>query len=45
MKALLLHRISPEMARTRSANARREPKQMYCEPLSDTVVCGGVYKF
>ena len=21
-----------------------EPKQMYCEPLNDTVVCGGVYK-
>ncbi len=21
-----------------------EPKQMYCEPLNDTAVCGGVYK-
>jgi cytochrome c len=21
-----------------------EPKQMYCERLDDTVVCGGVYK-
>jgi hypothetical protein len=21
-----------------------EPKQMYCERLNDTVVCGGVYK-
>jgi len=22
-----------------------EPKEMYCEPLNDVVVCGGVYKF
>jgi hypothetical protein len=22
-----------------------EPKQMYCERLGDTAVCGGVYKF
>ncbi len=22
-----------------------EPKQMYCEPLNDTAVCGGVYNF
>ena len=21
-----------------------EPKQMYCQPLTDTIVCGGVYK-
>jgi cytochrome c len=21
-----------------------EPKQMYCERLDDTVVCGGIYK-
>ena len=21
-----------------------EPKEMYCEPLNDTAVCGGVYK-
>ena len=21
-----------------------EPKQMYCEPLNDTAVCGGIYK-
>jgi cytochrome c len=21
-----------------------EPKEMYCQPLSDTIVCGGVYK-
>lgn len=21
-----------------------EPKQMYCEPLNDTAICGGVYK-
>jgi len=21
-----------------------EPKQMYCERLNDTVVCGGVYQ-
>jgi cytochrome c len=27
------------------ASHKVEPKQMYCEPLSDTVVCGGVYKF
>jgi signal transduction histidine kinase len=24
---------------------RVEPKQMYCERLNDTAVCGGVYKF
>ena len=22
-----------------------EPKEMYCQPLNDTVVCGGVYRF
>jgi cytochrome c len=22
-----------------------EPKEMYCEPLKDTAVCGGVYRF
>ena len=22
-----------------------EPKQMYCEPLNNTAVCGGVYRF
>ena len=25
-------------------NKKIEPKQMYCEKLDDTVVCGGIYK-
>lgn len=29
---------------TNPTNKKIEPKQMYCEALNDTVVCGGVYK-
>lgn len=29
---------------TNPVTKRIEPKQMYCERLDDTVVCGGVYK-
>jgi signal transduction histidine kinase len=29
---------------TNPENKKIEPKQMYCEKLDDTVVCGGVYK-
>ena len=25
--------------------AKIEPKQMYCETVAETAVCGGVYKF
>lgn len=28
---------------TNPENKKIEPKQMYCEKLSDTVVCGGIY--
>jgi len=27
------------------ATKKVEPKQMYCERLNDTAVCGGVYSF
>ncbi len=27
------------------ATKKVEPKEMYCERLSETAVCGGVYKF
>ncbi|MBL8510852.1 MAG: cache domain-containing protein [Betaproteobacteria bacterium] len=29
---------------TNPTNKKVEPKQMYCEKLDDTIVCGGVYK-
>lgn len=29
---------------TNPENKKIEPKQMYCEKLDDTVVCGGIYK-
>ena len=29
---------------TNPENKKIEPKQMYCEKLEDTVVCGGIYK-
>jgi cytochrome c len=29
---------------TNPVNKRIEPKSMYCERLSDTVVCGGIYR-
>ena len=29
---------------TNPENKKIEPKSMYCERLSDTVVCGGIYK-
>jgi cytochrome c len=27
------------------ASKKIEPKQMYCERLNETAVCGGVYSF
>ncbi len=29
---------------TNPTNKKSEPKQMYCERLDETIVCGGVYK-
>ena len=29
---------------TNPVSKKIEPKQMYCEKLDDTVVCGGIYK-
>jgi cytochrome c len=29
---------------TNPASKKIEPKQMYCERLEDTIVCGGIYK-
>ena len=29
---------------TNPVTKKDEPKQMYCERLEDTVVCGGIYK-
>ena len=29
---------------TNPVSKKVEPKQMYCQPLTDSIVCGGVYK-